>query len=263
MLKLKVTTLEGLAPDEAKHYVQRDGAYFFDGGSVDGLTIENVGALKKALETERNDKEKALTTVADLTKRFDGIEDPEEAKTALTKYKEIKNWNGDQKIAEAVEASKRDLLKLHTTEKTTLQTELDATLKQLEEATVDRAIQEALAHEEVKGNATLMMPHVRKFVRWEKGADGKRYTKVIGADGQPRVGDSAGNPMTLVQLCKEMKQMPEYSDGFKGTGSSGGGGGGINGGTPKIPGVRVVSGSGTVIANDLEKIASGEVTVTR
>lgn len=268
MLKLKLSTLDGLSAEDAKHYTKgNDGAFYLQTESVDGLTVENVSGLRSALEKERKDRETAQALVADLqkaAKAFEGI-DINEAKTAMEKYKQFGGMSKDQLVAEAVEANKREMNKVHSVEVTKLQEETRSLLTQLEDATVNRAISDALAHPDIQGNPALMTNVVRQFVKYEVGADGKRYIKVVGKDGQPRVGNANGDPMTVQQLVQELKQQDEYSGGFKGTGSSGGGGsGGRQDGKSGGGSTRVVNASDTVaIGQNLEQIASGEVTVRR
>ncbi|GAG17847.1 unnamed protein product, partial [marine sediment metagenome] len=111
------------------------------------------------------------------------------------------------------------------------------------------------------GKAKLMLPVMERLVRMRK--DGEAYlAEVVNEKGEPRVGDSQGNPMTIPQFVEELKGMDDYSPAFDGSGSTGSG----NKGDKKT--VVKPANKGSVnqsdlegMSNSLEDIAEGKVTV--
>lgn len=253
--------LDGLTEDEKKHYIEKDGKFYLEVIAVNGTSCEDITALKKTLEKIRTNERVLTKNLADLQAKYKDI-DAEEARNALSKVDEIKNWDGDQKISEAVEATKRELIKQHTKVKEQLEEDLTDAQDQLTEALINTKIVEALQKEQ--GNIDLLLPHVKKSVRMVKNSEGRFYPEVINDNGDPRVGDSDGSPMTIHQLVIEMKGQKTFAAGFPGANASGGGGGSSSeGGTQKKAG-----GSKTVAASDmkgmsasLEDIASGKTQV--
>jgi len=253
--------LDGLSDDEKKHYVEKDGKFCLDVTPVNGVSLEDVTGLKKTLEKLRTNERTLTKNLADLQVRYKDI-DPEEARMALGKMDEIKNWDGDQKIKEAVEAAKRELIKQHTKTKEQLEEELTDAQEQLTEALVNTKIVEALQKEQ--GNVELLLPHVKKYVRMVKNAEGRFYPEVTNENGDPRVGDSDGSPMTIHQLILEMKGQKTFAAGFPGANSAGSGGSGSSeGGTQtKTSKVKVIAASDAkAMSANMEDIASGKTQV--
>jgi hypothetical protein len=251
--------LEGLTDDEKKHYVEKDGKYRLDVGSVDGIGLEDVSGLKRTVETLRASETKIKGELDTLKAEFEGI-DAAAAKTALEKMESVKNWDKDTKVKEAIEANKRDLVLQHNTKVKELEGKLTKMTGQLHEAVVTSKILEALQAE--KGNVELLLPHVKNFVRMKEGTDGNFYPEVVGDNGDPRVGDTAGNPMTILQKVQEMKTQTSFAPAFDGTQSSGSGG--SSGGSGKqTPGTKgsIQSDGSMIQTDDLESVASGETTV--
>ena len=113
----------------------------------------------------------------------------------------------------------------------------DVTIKSLETALstqlVDNAAMTAL--NKAKGNAALMLPHVKAFLRMATSEDGEYSAQVVGADGEPRFSmEKAGELMSITELVNEFKANEVYNAGFtadnSGGGAGGGGGAGAGGG---------------------------------
>jgi len=260
MLEAIRVSLDGLSEQESKHYVQKDGKFVLDVGAVDGLALENVDGLKKTVEQLRATERRITAELEKYKADFEGI-DAQAVKDAMAKMDEIKNWDKDTRVKEAIEANKRDLVKAHDTKVNELNNELKAVTTQLQEALVESKIVEALQTE--KGNVELLLPHVRKFVQMKKGGDGKFYPEVVDEQGTPRVGDTSGNAMSILQKVQEMKGQKSFAPAFEGANSTGSGNaGGVGGGTPKSTGTGVTDlGGGHVSVVNLEDVASGKTTV--
>lgn len=281
MLKAMLDNLDGLSDEVKEHYTERDGKFYLDVGKVEGLALEDVTGLKSTVEklrTNERDLTQTLKKVNDdlvvQQERFKDI-DPDAAKVALEKLEEIQNWDGETKIKEAVnlaittteqkmQGKIDDLVGKQTEIVSNLQTNLNDSQNQLQDAIVDSKIIEAISTED--GNATLLMPHVRKQVRMVKDTNGRFKPEVIKEDGTVRVGDSNGNDMTIPQLVQEMKANDDYAAAFPGANQSGSGRDGAsdnkqnrNKSTDNVKVVPLSDSKG--VSKNLEDIASGKVEV--
>jgi len=262
-LKLSITTEEHGELNEtlqAEYIKQTDGDnYTLDTIKAGGLSVENVDGLKVTVTKLRNELATAQTSIA----TFKGIEDPEKAILALSKYDEIENWDGDARVKETVAAQIATVTKKHSESIDKIQVQLTLAETQLKNSLVISSATQAI--QEADGNVRLMMPHVMNRVNMEKTSDGKYIAQVLDEAGQPAIGDGQGNPMTIPQLVGEMKQDEAFAAGFDGTGSTGSGASKVNadGTSKKTSGSKRViqSTDQTAMNNSLEDIASGKVTV--
>lgn len=284
---------DGLSDGVKEHYTERDGKFFLGVTKVDGLGVEDIGGLKTTVENLRTVEKNLRTeakTAADVLKisedkvkeiqdKFKGI-DPDAAKDALSKIEDIKNWDGEKKVKEAVLVAEQrteqrmqskldDVVKQHsevvkqnTAKVDGLQTDLADSQEQLQEAIVTSKIVEAISKE--NGNVNVLMPHVRNQVRMAKDSHGKFKPEVVKADGTPRIGDSAGNDMTITQLVQEMKDQDTFAGCFSGANQSGSGktGSSDSGKQQKTGEGKVVAASDTQgMSDNLEDISTGKTKV--
>jgi hypothetical protein len=255
MLHASITSLDGLSEQEAAHYIkQADGSFLLDVGAVNGLALENVDGLKNTVSTLRNEKR----ILEQKTSQFEGL-DVQAAREAMAKVEEMKNFDPEQKVAEALKTKTADMVNQFTKEKEGLTSERDGALGQLRDVLVKNACSEAL--NSAGGKAKLMLPIMERLVQMRKEGD-SFIAEVVNEKGEPRVGDSSGNPMTIPQFVDELKAMPDYAPAFDGSGSSGSGNKGGN--TP--PAKNAAKGSVNQsdlqgMSDNLEDIAAGKVTV--
>lgn len=243
-LKALLETIEGLAEDIVAHYKEvkdKDGnkKYQLDVTGVDGLALEDVTALKttvatlrKSEKTLRKDVESGENALRKHEAKFEGI-DPKSAKEALDKIDDIKNWDGETKVAEAVKVAtdkattdaqtRIDKIVADNTEKVTgLNDKLKSSREQLNTALVTTRIVEAISKAE--GNVDLLMPHVERQMKMVEDDNGKFEPQVVDVKGERRYKDiAAGSYMDQDDLLAEMKESSTYAACFKGTGSSGAG----------------------------------------
>lgn len=255
MLKAILETLDGLSEEIAKHYVkQDDGTYKLDVGSVSGFELSNVTGLKNTVSTLRGENRNLKESVA----KFEGL-DPKVAREAIEKVEEFSKHDPNAEVEEQVKARIAEQAKQFGKEKVTLTGERDEAIGQLRNVLVKNACIEALTS--AGGNVKLLLPVMEKSVRMRK--DGSQFiAEVVNDKGDPRIGDSSGNPMTIPQFVQELKGTDDYSPAFKGTGSAGGGQDGNKTPNRQVPTGGQVSQSDTQgISDNLEKIASGEVAV--
>lgn len=218
---IKKDAWDGLSDELKKEYrPQEDGTYLLDVAPVGDFALENVKGLKSALSAERASREKA----EGLVKAFEGL-DPEKARSALKKVEEMANWKPEDKVREQIEDK-------HKTELKALQDRLDKRTSQVEKMLVEASALKALA--DAKGNAELLLPHVKAATRLRETENGEFVVEVVGVDGNVRISPATGKtgPMSIEELVAEMKQSATYGVCFEGTGASGSGATGSVGGTP-------------------------------
>jgi hypothetical protein len=256
-------SVESLAPDIAKEYKldEKSKKYILDVtgtkvGDKSMYELVDTSGLKSALEKERTEAK----NLKDAVKAFEGL-DAKEARQALIKVEEMKNWTPDEKVKAQLEATKNDLLKQHNAEKAELATKvgkLSGALKQnLVIASATKAITDA------KGSPTLLLPHVEKFVRLREDGD-NFVVEILGPEGNVRV-DSQGNPLGIPQFVEELKGHADFARAFDasgaaGTGAGGGGGGGMT--QSPVGGKRIIKASDQKTKNQYAaEIASGKAIV--
>lgn len=287
MLKamLEKEKYESLDDGIKEHYTEKDGKYVLAVTKVDGLSLENVDGLKRTVETLRA-SEKSLQTEVKVSEdalkvsitehkefavKYEGI-DPEAAKEAIGKIDDIKNWDGEKKVREAVQVAVQaieqkakfkmeEVVKQHTTKADGLQTELKASQGQLQEAIVSSKIVEAIS--KANGNVDVLMPHVKNQVVMIKDSHGLFKPEVQNKDGNPRVNND-GADMTIIQLVEEMKTQDTFAACFSGANQSGSGhtGSSATGSHKKTGEGKTVAASDTkAMSDNLEDIATGKVKV--
>lgn len=287
-LKAVVDSIEGMPEDIVAHYKEvkdKEGKVKFhlDVTSVDGLALEDVTALKTTLttlrkseKTLRKEVEAGENTLRKYEAKFEGI-DPKSAKEALDKIDDIKNWDGETKVAEAVKVATEKatvdaqaridkLVADHNEKVTGLDTKLKSSREQLNTALVTTRIVEAIS--KADGNVDLLMPHVERQMKMVEDDNGKFEPQVVDAKGERRYKDIAtGSYMDQDDLLVEMKDSATYAACFKGTGSSGAGkrgsdNSGDNKPSKKDKDVKHVKSTDQKAMNEnIKGIASGKVVV--
>lgn len=281
-LKAVLTSIDGVAEDIVAHYKEKDGKFYLDVTSVDGLALEDVTALKttvttlrKSEKTLRKEVETGENTLRKHEAKFEGI-DPAAAKDALGKIDDIKNWDGETKVAEAVKVAtdkattdaqaRIDKLVVDHNEKVTgLDGKLLSSREQLNTALITTKIVEAISKAE--GNVDLLMPHVERQMTMVENDNGKFESQVVDAKGERRYKDIAkGTYMDENDLLAEMKDSPMYAQCFKGTGSSGAGKRGSESGDNKLASkdkkvTHIKHDDTAAVSANLEGIANGSVVV--
>lgn len=194
-------------------------------GTVIDLTAPEVqAAIKEAVEKEtagikanRDELLKEAKRAKDALKNYDGM-DPEKYKalSAAAEAAERKKAEAEGNFA----SLEKQLLEKHGKEIEARESRIGKLSKALERRLVEAELTAAIAR--AKGVPELLLPHARPHVK-VKEADDDFTAYVAGPDGNPRIGDAKGSPMSFDQLVEEMKSNPVYGRAFEGTGSSGSG----------------------------------------
>lgn len=225
-LKALLGSLDGLPADVAKEYTKsEDGKFRLAVEPVDGFVLENVGGLKSALATERSQREQFEKSL----KSFEGL-DPQQAREALKRLEEIKNWSPDQKVQEQIASSVKTVESKFKTELEQREAAIKSLNGALSGALIDQAATSAIA--KLNGTPELLLPHIRSMTRI-RDVGGKHVVEVIDpTNGTVRISPkgTSTSPMTIDELVEEMQKDKIFGRAFAGSGSSGGGAQGGNSG---------------------------------
>lgn len=220
-LETEVESLDTIPEQLRDEYVEtEDGTYRLKilENYVPADKVEDVSGLKSALQKERESARKANKTLAQLKEQYGEI-DPEE-------YAALKEAQQQAEEDKAKKAGEWDKLKSQMVEKhnQALQAkdkEIQGVLGVLERKLVDAEAVSAL--NELEGNATLLLPHVKNHVRMIKDDDtGEYVARVVDDAGNPRV-NGEGKYLTVRELVSEMRDQDAFAAAFKSTMRSGGG----------------------------------------
>lgn len=213
---------------EYKEQTAGDGKKFFllDVSPVNGYELDNVSSLKTALGAERTAKGKLEAQVV----KFKDL-DPDKARDALARLEELEKIDPTKeadKIANTkFEAAKTQLLKKHSDELEGERTKSSKYRSKIDRLMIDSVAKSAIA--DLKGSIDLLLPHVQSQTRVvEDGDDFK--VEVVDKDGNVRIGDSKGQPMSIKDLITEMRNSDTFGRAFEGDGQTGGGKHRSNGG---------------------------------
>jgi len=221
-LKGGYETVEQIPEGIREHYAKAaDGKFrpVIEGG--DGWAFEDVTGLRKALGSERSEREK----LAALAKQYDGL-DPAAAREAMEKAAQMANWTPEQKVREQIEAREKAVAEKLGKETAAERARREKVEKALERALIDG--QAALAvqrHKGVPGAAQALLPHLRGRVRLVEQSDGSFGVRVLDEHGNPALTTRSGKTgdMDMDELVETFKGNDVFGRFFEGSGASGGG----------------------------------------
>lgn len=228
-LKAILENLDSVDEGVKPLYVQREGKYVLDVEAADGFELANVGVLQSALSSERSIRgnvEKELKRFGsnwdDKEKKWVHTIDPTKAKQAIEKYDQFMSFDptkeADKVVEAKVTAAKEGLIAQYSGEIESR----DGRIKTLS-STVENLLITQQAKADIiaaKGVPELLLPHIAKMSRVSE-KDGEFFVEVIDKEGNVRIGDTKGNPMTIAQLVEEMRGSEIYGRAFEGEGTSG------------------------------------------
>lgn len=206
-LKATLDKLDGL-DDAAKALYKPDGEHFIlDVEPTGGFALENVTALKTALQRERESAEAATK----VSKAFDGL-DPAKARDALEKVEKMRDWTPDDKVKDLLEARTKTLAEKLNAEKAEIERKLDTYRTQYEAVTIDAALKDAAA--KAKFISPALAPKLfRDAVKLHETEQGL-LPVVLGSDGKPvQVVENNGTVrfQTIEEYVAGMAKTEEYA----------------------------------------------------
>jgi hypothetical protein len=200
-----------LSDDRKADYQKQD-----DGTHVLQLDLDNHPGMKGLAKKNRellSEKKK----VEDLFEPFKDIGlTVEQINEAVQKAAGAKG--GDPA---ALEALKKQLTGEHEKVTKGKDTEIESLTAQLSEVLGSESLIKALA--EHSDTPDLIVPHVLRSLKTTKGENGKLTVKVVDKDGNDRIADAQGTPMSLKQLAAEIAADKRFAPLIRGNDSSGSG----------------------------------------
>ncbi len=219
-LKAVVDAIDSVPEAVRGLYKETEGKFLLDVEPVEGYALEDISGLKNTLGKELTLRKRLEKDV----QRFKDI-DPDKAREALAKLEELGNFDpakdADKIVNERLEAAKRQIVEKHGEEIKTREGRIGALTKTVEALLVDQVATAALA--EAKGSVELLLPHVQRHTRVREDSNGKFIVEVVDKDGNARIGNSKGDPMTITDLVQEMRKSETFGRAFEGVGQSGSG----------------------------------------
>ena len=218
-LRAIVENTDGMDEALAKFYEPVEGVGFRLRVEPAGTwALEDVGGLKSALEKERGRADK-LDRAA---KKFADI-DPDKAREALAKYEELAAIDpakeADRMAHEKFEAAKKQLHEHSQAELAKRDDRIGQLTSVLQETLIDREATAALA--EAKGSVDLLLPHVQRYTRVREADNGRFAVEIVDGEGNSRIKDSSGAPMSIRDLVAEMRNSEMFGRAFEASGQTG------------------------------------------
>lgn len=264
-----LASLSGIPTELQSHYreqvIKVNGqdvkTFVLDVQEANGLVLDNVQGLKNSLAAARTERDTFKDTVAAF-----GEITPTAAKAAVAKVAEFANLDPKKQAEEAVRIREAQLVEKHKTELDALTGTVGNLTGQLQDSLVISKAREALSS--VSDAVDVLLPHVTPRIKMVENPRTKKFEAVVlDKNGNPGVADGAGNPMTFDHLVKEFQGNPQFKPLFRASGNSGAGGGGNSGagsgdsgtGTRRVS----VDGSGAIVGESLEDLASGKTEIVR
>lgn len=197
------------------------GKFLLQVEGVNGFALENVDGLKRALSTERSAKEEAEAKLKDF-----GDLNPDEARKAIEKAERLSKIDpekeADKIVEERVKAVREKMEAAHKAELEKLTGERDSLSKEVEQGA--RLAAKAAAfdkHGAIPERRAALDAYVDRYLRTEV-VDGKRVTKVVDDDGNPRIAND-GTTMDVARFVEELRNDESFAPFFKGVEKTGGG----------------------------------------
>jgi hypothetical protein len=251
-----IDSTEGMDESIAQFYTQTDtGQFILNVEGANGYELENTTNLKTALGKERANASEAMKKL----KSYEGL-DADQAREAMEKMAEMADFDPEKKVEEAMKARETQMLRQHEKAVSGMKEENSALLSQLEQNLITSAATKAIA--ESQGSVDLLLPHVARQTRMRRTESGNFIAEVVDTDGNPRIGDANGNPMTIPQLVDEMRASDSFARAFDGSGATGSGATNNTAPSGTAGRSRTISRFDQDSLNaNIEAIASGEATI--
>lgn len=205
MLKALVRDINEVEEAHRGFYLEKDGVFYLNVTPVDGYVLDNVDQLKStvgALRKEKGDLEAKVKAYGDL--------DPTKARDALKKVEELAAFDpakeADKIAEERFKAREAQLKTLHETEVRAREEKLAKRDAQVKKLLVQNAIKGGLAKlnplEEAVDALEIL---AERAVSLRETATGDFIVEVLDDAGNPRIKDSAGNPMAIDDYLAELR----------------------------------------------------------
>lgn len=282
MLKAVCTQAEfdALTETERAHYKQEGQLHFLQvasvsidgaGGTKATFALENIAGLQASLGRFKEQNQQLDAKVKEYETNFKDL-DPEEARTAIEKVKEIGDGSSDEARKREIEAVKASIEQQFRKQIATAEGRARAADERVKKYTqhIMQSKKEAAAVaaiEAERGSVALLLPHVVSQLRVvQDPADPDNpdlfQVEVVDSKGQPRYSmkqGSGGQPMAPAEYVSELKMSDTFAVAFEGARAAGSGASGSS--TVRTTGRTIRRSDQAAIEANIDRIAKGEVTV--
>lgn len=254
-LKARLASLDGVADDVTKFYVEKDGEFVLDVEPVNGFGLDDTRKLKNSLSAERSVTKK-LHAFLEALVPFEIAEQDEKGNftaihadkiAALREAAEKAGKGGGGTADPDLENIKREFADKEKRFSEKFRADLEAKDKMIAQLNgqLEKEILESNAVSAInksEGDVTLLLPHVMRWLKTERDSSGRLVPRVIREDGEGiRLTDKQGSdPMTIEEFVGSLKNRAPFNRAFAGSGASGGGSTGDNGAAGGHAGGRFV-----------------------
>lgn len=283
MLKAVCTQAEFDALNEAEksHYRQDGQLHFLEVASVtiDGangtkatFALENIAGLQGTLGRLKEQNHQLQGKVSEYETRFKDL-DPDEARTAIEKVKEIGDGNADEARKKEIEAVKASIEQQFSKRVATAEGRArasDERVKQYAQYIMQTKKEAAAtaAIEAERGSVALLLPHVASQLRVVPDPSDPDNpdlfrVEVVDLKGQPRYSTKQGSavePMSAAEYVSELKMSDTFAVAFEGARAAGSGASGSSN-QVRTTGRTIRRSDQAAIEANIDRIARGEVTV--
>ncbi len=216
--------------DVVPEVLREDYEQIAEGDNKGKFQLKIIAGLKKSQQQILAEKKRRDEELEALRRKYDGIEDPQQARDAIARIREIE----ERKAREEgdFESLKKSMQDGFDKQKQTLEAEITLRDRHIEKYLIESQASAAIAA--LEGKPVLLMPHIKSQTRVVKDADGFRAEVIDQKSGQVRY-NSKGEPMTIRELVEEMAASDDYAPAFRARGEGGSGARRTEGGsTPAI-----------------------------
>ncbi len=188
--------------------------------------------------------------------QYEGV-DPEKHKELVKKAEEDERKRNEE--AGNYKALQEQLITKHQQEMQGAKGIADKYRLSLEKYLVDAALTQAITSGTAPGVPELLLPHMKQHIKVVE-KDGEFSAVVVDAQGNPRIANAKGEPMTLPNLVDEFRQNEIFARCFAAPQI---GGSGASNQSRSLGAVRTVKANDhRALSDNLEAIAEGKVVVT-
>jgi hypothetical protein len=282
MLKAVCTPAEfdTLGETDKAHYQLDGDRYFLQVAPVtieaaDGdkatFAVENIAGLRSSLGKLKEETKQLKAKVAEYEKTYEGL-DPEEARTAIAKVKDLGDAGSDEDRKQEIEAFKASVEAQYKKQLTTVETQAKTAKEQADRyaAHIRRSVVRTAAIAAIqaeRGSVELLLPHVESRCRIVSDPDDPDNpdlyaVEVVDSKGQPRYSTKQGSTgsMTPAEYVSELKSTDTFAPAFEGARAAGSGASGSSSNS-RTTGRSIRRSDQAAIEANIDRIAKGEVTV--
>jgi len=221
---VEVDSIEKVPQDFRGLYKPAEGGKFKLGSDDPGVAsaVSAVTRLNESLKAARAEAKGYKAKAVDLSSLSEFGDSPETiAQAVKSRIDELTQQVAGGKDAKVnIEKIKQELAQGHANDIKTRETRIEGLKGQLDKLMVENTAKSAIA--ELKGDMELLMPFVTRNVKTvEENGEYKVY--VVDGSGDIRYSGVSGQPMSIVELVREMKGNDKYAKLFESEAPSGGG----------------------------------------